>query len=73
MKDGRVMEMEFKAQDGRLRPEQSIFLERIRDACGLKFAAGDCRDIVRQLGGLSDSCLSEITKPDSTGNLQEVA
>ena len=42
--------VEVKAQAGRLRPEQALFLERIRCAGGVAFVARDCRDVVRTLG-----------------------
>ena len=38
------------AQAGRLRPEQALFLERIRCAGGVAFVARDCRDVLRTLG-----------------------
>ena len=49
LKDGRLLGIEVKAERGRLRPEQSIFLERIRDAGGVAFVARDCRDVLREL------------------------
>lgn len=49
LKDGRLLGVEVKAGNGRLRPEQSIFLERIRDAGGVAFVARDCRDVLREL------------------------
>ena len=50
LKDGRFLAVEVKAQAGRLRPEQSLFLERIRCAGGVAFVARDCRDVLRTLG-----------------------
>ena len=50
LKDGRLLGVEVKAQAGRLRPEQSLFLERIRCAGGVAFVARDCRDVLRELG-----------------------
>ncbi|HQQ69321.1 MAG TPA: hypothetical protein PLL92_03275 [Alicycliphilus sp.] len=38
-----------KAPKGRLRPEQSLFIERIRCAGGVAFVARDCRDVLREL------------------------
>jgi len=32
-----------------LRPEQSVFLERIRSSGGVSFVARDCRDVIREL------------------------
>ena len=40
---GRFLVVEVKAQAGRLRPEQTLFLERIRAAGGVAFVARDCR------------------------------
>jgi len=34
---------------GKLRPEQAVFLERIRCAGGVAFMARDCRDVFREL------------------------
>lgn len=45
MKDGRLIGVEVKAAKGRLRPEQAVFLERIRCAGGVSFVARDCRDV----------------------------
>lgn len=50
MKDGRLLGVEVKAANGKLRPEQVLFLERIRAAGGVAFVARDCRDVLRQLG-----------------------
>ena len=49
LKDGRLLGVEVKASKGRLRPEQSIFLERIRCAGGVAFVARDCRDVFCEL------------------------
>jgi hypothetical protein len=37
---------------GKLRPEQSVFLERIRGAGGVAFMALDLRDVMRELNQL---------------------
>ncbi len=50
LKDGRFLGVEVKAQAGRLRPEQALFLERIRCAGGVAFVARDLRDVLRALG-----------------------
>jgi len=50
LKDGRFLGVEVKAQAGRLRPEQALFLARIRAAGGVAFVARDCRDVLRTLG-----------------------
>lgn len=47
--DGRLLGVEVKAQAGRLRPEQAVFLERIRAAGGVAFVARDLRDVLREL------------------------
>ena len=49
LKDGRLLAVEVKAPDGRLRPEQALFLERIRSAGGVGFVARDCNDVLRVL------------------------
>ena len=49
LKDGRLLGVEVKAQAGRLRPEQALFLERIRCAGGVAFVARDLRDVREQL------------------------
>lgn len=50
LKDGRLLGVEVKGPKGRLRPAQSLFLERIRAAGGVAFMARDCRDVLRELG-----------------------
>ena len=50
LKDGRLLGVEVKAKTGRLRPEQAVFLERIRGAGGVAFVARDLRDVLRELG-----------------------
>ena len=52
LRDGRLLGVEVKAQAGRLRPEQAVFLERIRGAGGVAFVARDLRDVLRELGAL---------------------
>jgi hypothetical protein len=49
LRDGRLLGVEVKAPKGKLRPEQTIFLERIRLAGGVSFMARDCRDVLREL------------------------
>lgn len=49
LKDGRLLGVEVKAEKGKLRPEQTLFLERIRGAGGVAFMARDCRDVLREL------------------------
>ena len=49
LRDGRFLGVEVKAKAGRLRPEQSVFLERIRCDGGVAFVAHDLRDVMREL------------------------
>lgn len=49
LNDGRLLGVEVKAERGRLRPEQTLFLERIRSAGGVAFMARNCRDVLREL------------------------
>lgn len=49
LRDGRLLGVEVKAPKGKLRPEQAVFLERIRCAGGVAFMARDCRDVFREL------------------------
>ena len=50
LRDGRLLGVEVKGPTGRLlRPEQSVFLERIRCAGGVGFMARNCRDMLREL------------------------
>lgn len=50
LRDGRLLGVEVKSQTGRLRPEQAVVLERIREAGGVAFVARDLRDVLRELG-----------------------
>ncbi len=50
LKDGRLLGVEVKSRTGCLRPEQTVFLERIRGAGGVGFVACDLRDVLRELG-----------------------
>lgn len=47
--DGRFLGCEVKSATGRLRPEQTLFLERINGAGGLGFVARNCRDVFTAL------------------------
>lgn len=49
LKDGRLIGVEVKASKGKLRPEQIIFLERIRCAGGVAFMARDYLDVFCEL------------------------
>lgn len=44
-----LLGVEVNAKAGRLRPEQTVFLERIRCAGGVAFVARDLRDVCEQL------------------------
>ena len=52
MRDGRFMAVEVKTPKGRLRPEQVVFLDRVRAGGGVAFVARDLRDVVAALGPL---------------------
>ena len=49
LKDGRLIGVEVKSKTGKLRPEQSFFLERIRLAGGVAFMARNCLDVIYEL------------------------
>jgi hypothetical protein len=53
--DGRLIGVECKAPGGRLRPEQKIVLERIREAGGVAFVAGNCLDVFHELNQLKNN------------------
>jgi hypothetical protein len=53
LRDGRLLGVEIKGPTGKLRPEQAVFLDRIRGAGGVAFMARDCRDVLRELGVVS--------------------
>lgn len=63
LRDGRLLGVEVKSQTGRLRPEQSIFLERIRGAGGMAFVARDCRDVLRELSTCKQIAISTGGNP----------
>ena len=63
LRDGRLLGVEVKSQTGRLRPEQSIFLERIRGAGGVAFVARNCRDVFRELSTCKQIAISTGDKP----------
>jgi hypothetical protein len=52
LRDGRLLGVEVKSPTGKLRPEQSVFLERVRGAGGVAFMARDLRDVHRELNKL---------------------
>ena len=49
LNDGRLLGVEVKGPAGKLRPEQAVFLDRIRAAGGVAFMARDLRDVLREL------------------------
>ncbi len=52
LRDGRMLGVEVKALKGKLRPEQSIVLERINGAGGVAFMARNCLDVFNKLGAI---------------------
>jgi hypothetical protein len=52
LRDGRLLGVEVKAPRGRLRTEQTVFLELIGRFGGVAFVARDLRDVARELGGV---------------------
>jgi len=63
LRDGRLLGVEVKSPTGKLRPEQSIFLERIRGAGGVAFVARNCRDVFRELSTCKQIAISTGGKP----------
>lgn len=51
LKDGRFLACEVKAKAGRLRPEQSDFLERVRRFGGVGIVARNAADVLAALAG----------------------
>ena len=49
LRDGRLLGVEVKAAKGKLRPQQAVFLERIRLAGGVAFMARNCLDVMQEL------------------------
>ncbi|MBI4740398.1 MAG: VRR-NUC domain-containing protein [Betaproteobacteria bacterium] len=49
LKDGRLLAVEVKSPNGRLRPEQAEFLSLVRRFGGVAFVARDCADVAREL------------------------
>jgi len=52
LRDGRLLGVEVKGPLGKLRPEQAVFLERVRAGGGVAFVARDLRDVHRELNQL---------------------
>ena len=59
LKDGRLLGVEVKAPTGKLRPEQGLFLARIRGAGGVAFVARDLRDVLRELATCKQIAFSD--------------
>lgn len=55
LNDGRLLGVEVKGPAGKLRPEQAVFLDRIRAAGGVAFMARDLRDVLRELQPTKDA------------------
>lgn len=51
LRDGRLLGVEVKADKGKLRPEQTVMLERINSAGGMAFVARNCNDVFAALRG----------------------
>ena len=49
LKDGRFLACEVKAKTGKLRPEQTTFLERVRNAGGVAIVARNAIDVIKEL------------------------
>jgi hypothetical protein len=54
LNDGRLLGVEVKGPAGKLRPEQAVFLDRVRAAGGVAFMARDLRDVLRELQSAKD-------------------
>lgn len=63
LRDGRLLGVEVKAPKGKLRPEQTVMLERIRGAGGVAFMARDCRDVLRELSTCKHIAISKEITP----------
>jgi hypothetical protein len=55
LKDDRLLGVEVKGPAGKLRPEQAVFLDRVRAAGGVAFMARDLRDVQRELKSTKES------------------
>ena len=62
-KDGRLLGVEVKGPAGKLRPEQAVFIGRIRAAGGVAFLARDCRDVLRELENNQRKSIHEQVRP----------
>ena len=64
LKDGRLLGVGVKGPAGKLRPEQAVFIERIRAAGGVAFLARDCRDVLRELENNQRKSSDAQSKPN---------
>ena len=64
LRDGRVVGVEVKAPRGRLRAEQSIFLDRVNSTGGLAFVARNCNDVFTALATNSNNHATTSKNPD---------
>lgn len=64
LRNGKFLAVEVKAPTGKLRPEQAVFLERIRDAGGVAFVARDCRDVIREFSTCKQIAKTERQNDD---------
>ncbi len=62
LRDGRLLGVEVKVAKGKLRPEQAVFLDRVRAGGGVAFVARDLRVVHR-----------ELDLPESVANIAEVS
>lgn len=51
LRDGRFLGVEVKALKGRLRPEQALFIDLVREHGGIAFVAKGFDDVFEHLGG----------------------
>jgi len=73
LRDGRLLGVEVKSPTGKLRPEQTVFLDRIRGAGGVAFMARDCRDVLRELGFSEQYARgSQLQKPEPHQSVKEI-
>jgi hypothetical protein len=63
-----LLGVEVKGPTGKLRPEQAVFLDRIRGAGGVAFIARDCRDVLREISDqyARGESIAETPTPSTT-------
>ena len=73
LRDGRLLGVEVKSPTGKLRPEQAVFMERVRGAGGVAFMARDLRDVLRELGNSEQYArASQLQKLEPNQSFKEV-